>query len=805
MKFTLSWLKEHLDTDATLDEIVTKLTMIGLEVENVEDPAKKFAPFKVVEVISAVQHPNADRLRVCMVNTGEGAPIQIVCGAPNARGGMKAVLGTPGTYIPAKNITLSVGKIRGVESHGMLISGAEVEFSDDHDGIIEMPADAPIGKPFAEVLGLNDPVIEINLTPNRADCTGVGGIARDLGATGIGKYLERTPKAVPGAFPCPVNVTLDFGATPSLCPGFALRLVRGVKNGPSPEWLQKKLTAIGLRPINALVDITNFMTFDRGRPLHVFDAKKVHGNLVVRRAKPGEELLALDGKTYKLDDSICVIADNNGVESLAGIMGGELSGCDETTTDVLIESALWEPINIAQTGRKLGINSDARYRFERGVDPNFMVPGLELATQMVLDLCGGQPSDNVVVGGAHVDDRPIEFPVDEVKRLAGLDVSLTEMKRILGHLGFFVAGSGKSVKVAVPSWRADVEGKADIVEEIVRIVGVDEVPLTPFERGDAPRKPVLTTIQNRTRKAKRALAARALAEAVTWSFISKPQAELFGGGQPELALANPIASDLSDMRPSLIPGLVAALQRNVDRGIPDVGLFEVGQIFKGDQPEDQFIAAAGLRHGLSRGTGTGRSWTKDGGEADAFDAKADALATLAAAGAPMQALQIVPGGPAWLHPGRSGTIQMGPKNVFGYFGELHPRALEALKADGPIVGFEVILDRIPEPKAKPTRAKPLLEISPFQPLSRDFAFLVDRGVKADDVVRAAQNADKKLITGVTVFDIYEGKGVEPGKKSLAIAVTIQPRDKTMTDEEIDALAVKIVAEVTKRTGGVLRA
>lgn len=805
MKFTLSWLKEHLDTDATLDEIVTKLTMIGLEVENVEDPAKKFAPFKVVEVISAVQHPNADRLRVCMVNTGEGAPIQIVCGAPNARGGMKAVLGTPGTYIPAKNITLSVGKIRGVESHGMLISGAEVEFSDDHDGIIEMPADAPIGKPFAEVLGLNDPVIEINLTPNRADCTGVSGIARDLGATGIGKYLERTPKAVKGTFPCPVQVTLDFGATPSLCPGFALRLVRGVKNGPSPEWLQKRLTAIGLRPINALVDITNFMTFDRGRPLHVFDAAKVHGNLTVRRAKAGEELLALDGKTYKLDDSICVIADDRGVESLAGIMGGELSGCDETTTDVLIESALWEPINIAQTGRKLGVNSDARYRFERGVDPNFMVPGLELATQMVLDLCGGVPSDNVVVGGAHVDDRPIEFPVDEVKRLAGLDVSLTEMKRILGHLGFFVAGSGKSVKVAVPSWRAEVEGKADIVEEIVRIVGVDEVPLTPFERGDTPRKPVLTTIQNRTRKAKRALAARALAEAVTWSFISKPQAELFGGGQPELALANPIASDLSDMRPSLVPGLVAALQRNVDRGLPDVGLFEVGQIFKGDQPEDQFIAAAGLRHGLSRGTGTGRSWTKDGGEADAFDAKADALATLAAAGAPMQALQIVPGGPAWLHPGRSGTIQMGPKNVFGYFGELHPRALEALKADGPIVGFEVILDRIPEPKAKPTRAKPLLEISPFQPLSRDFAFLVDRGVKADDVVRAAQNADKKLITGVTVFDIYEGKGVEPGKKSLAIAVTIQPRDKTMTDEEIDALAAKIVADVVKRTGGVLRA
>jgi phenylalanyl-tRNA synthetase beta chain len=804
MKFTLSWLKEHLDTDEPLAAIADKLTMIGLEVEKIENPAEKYAPFKVVEVISAVQHPNADRLRVCMVNTGEGKPLQIVCGAPNARAGMKAVLGLPGTYIPAKDITLKVGKIRDVESQGMLISGAEIGFSEDHSGIIEMPADAPVGMPFAEVLGLNDPIIEINLTPNRADCTAVSGIARDLGATGIGKYLERTPKPVKGAFPCPVNVTLDFGSTPSLCPGFALRLVRGVKNGPSPEWLQKRLTAIGLRPINALVDITNFMTYDRGRPLHVFDAKKVHGNLVVRRAKDGEELLALDGKTYKLDEQVCVIADDKGVESLAGIMGGELSGCDENTTDVLIESALWDPINIAQTGRKLGINSDARYRFERSVDPNFMVPGLELATQMVLDLCGGEPSETVVVGGEPVEDRPIDFPVDEVKRLAGLDVPLIEMKRILTHLGFFVAGTGKVVKVAVPSWRADVEGKADIVEEVVRIVGVDQVPLTPFERGDGPRKAVLTPIQNRTRKAKRALAARNLAEAVTWSFISKPDAELFGGGQPELALANPIASDLSDMRPSLIPGLVAAIQRNADRGIADAGLFEVGQIFKGDRPEDQFTAAAGLRHGLSRSTGTGRFWTNDNREPDAFEAKADALAALAAAGAPMQALQIVPGGPAWFHPGRSGTIQIGPQNVLGHFGELHPRALEALKADGPIVGFEVILDRIPEPKAKPTRAKPALDISAFQPVSRDFAFIVDRSVKAADLVRAAQNVDKKLITGVTVFDVYEGKGIEPGKKSIAIAVTIQPREKTMTDAEIDALAGRIVAEVGKRTGGVLR-
>jgi len=805
MKFTLSWLKDHLDTDADLAAITDKLTMIGLEVEKVEDPAKKFEPFKVVSVISAVQHPNADRLRVCMVDTGEGAPLQIVCGAPNARGGMKAVLGLPGTYIPGKDITLKVSKVRDVESHGMLISGAEIQFSDDHDGIIEMPADAPVGKPFAEVLGLNDPVIEINLTPNRADCTGVSGIARDLGAADLGKFKENTPKPVKGTFPCPVSVTLDFGDTPSLCPGFALRLVKGVKNGPSPDWLQKRLTAIGLRPINALVDITNFLTFDRGRPLHVFDAAKVHGNLTVRRGRTGEQLLALDGRIYQIDESVCVIADEKGVESLAGIMGGEETGCSETTADVLIESALWEPLNIAQTGRRLGINSDARYRFERGVDPNFMVPGLELATQMVLEICGGTASEIVVTDQPRAEDRPIDFPVDEVKRLTGLDVSLTETKRVLGHLGFFVAGSGPVVKVAVPSWRGDVEGKADVVEEIVRIAGLDRVPATEFPRGETARKPVLTTPQIRTRKAKRALAARGMAEAVTWSFISRPKAELFGGGQPELALANPIASDLSDMRPSLLPGLVAAAQRNADRGFSDVAVFEVGQIFTGDKPEDQLIAASGVRRGLAKSTGLGRHWSGGSSAADAFDVKADALAVLSAAGAPMNALQIAAAGPAWFHPGRSGTIQIGPKNILGWFGELHPRALEALDAEGPVAAFEVILDRIPDAKAKATRAKPALELSPFQPVTRDFAFIVDSAVKAADLVRAAQNADKQLISGVTLFDVYEGKGVEPGKKSLAIAVTIQPRDRTMTDEEIDALAGRIVADVTKRTGGALRA
>ena len=586
MKFTLSWLKEHLDTDEPLEKLADKLTMIGLEVEQIEDKAKALAPFSIARVISAEQHPNADRLRVCMVDTGAkneqglGAPVQVVCGAPNARAGLISVFSPPGTFIPGKNITLGVGTIRGVESRGMLCSAAELQISEDHDGIMELPADAPIGAPYAQWAGLGDPVIEINLTPNRQDCTGVHGIARDLSAADMGKFRDPGIKPIKGEFPCPVKVTVEDA---TLCPGFALRLVRGVKNGPSPEWLQKRLTSIGLRPINALVDITNFMTYDRARPLHVFDAKKVTGNLTVRRARDGESLLALDGRTYTLDPGICVIADEHGVESLAGIMGGEASGCDENTTDVLIESALWNEINIAQTGRKLGVNSDARYRFERGVDPAFMVPGLELATKLVMELCGGTPSENVVVGNPFGEDRVIDFPLSEVKRLAGIEVPLVEMKRILGHLGFMVAGSGPVVKIAVPSWRTDVGGKADIVEEIVRIVGVDKVPMTPFERGDAPRKPVLTTIQLRTRRAKRALAARGMVEAVTWSFIAKPAAELFGGGQAELALANPIASDLSDMRPSLLPGLIAAAQANANRGSSDVALFEVGQVFRGRQ------------------------------------------------------------------------------------------------------------------------------------------------------------------------------------------------------------------------------
>jgi len=805
MKFTLAWLKEHLDTDRSLGEIADKLTMIGLEVERIDDKGKLLAPFVIARVVEARQHPNADRLRVCMVDTGDGKPIQVVCGAPNARAGMKGVFVPPGAFIPGKNMTLAVGTIRGVESRGMLVSEFELQISDKHEGIIDLPEDAPVGANYAHWAGLDDPMIEINLTPNRGDCTGVHGIARDLSAADMGRFNDPAIRAVKGEFPCPVTVTLDFGTTPSLCPAFALRLVRGVKNGPSPDWLQRRLTAIGLRPINALVDITNFVTYDRGRPLHVFDAGKVQGNLTVRRGRAGETLLALDGKTYALDDSMCVIADEAGVESLAGIMGGEKTGCSEATTDVLIESALWEPANIAHTSRKLGIHSDASYRFERGVDPAFMLPGLELATRMVCELCGGTPSQITVAGDAQPPERIIDFPLSELKRLSGLSVPLPEMRRVLERLGFFVAGQGERIKIAVPSWRADVHGKVDIVEEVVRIVGVDRVPSTPFDRGETPRKPVLTPIQLRTRKAKRALAARNLVEAVTWSFVDKKQAELFGGGMPELALANPVAADLSDMRPSLIPALIAAAQKNADRGFADVGLFEVGQIFRGDRPADQLTAAAGVRRALAKPSGLGRHWSKRDGDVDAFDAKADAMAVLVAAGAPAQALQIAPGGPAWFHPGRSGTIQIGPQNILGHFGELHPSALEALKADGPVVAFEVILERIPEPKAKATRAKPALDLSPLQPVRRDFAFVVERNVKAADVVRAAAGVDRKLISSVNVFDVYEGPGIEPGKKSLAIEVTLQPRERTMTDAEIEALAAKIVAEVGKRVGGVLRA
>ncbi|RWO92847.1 phenylalanine--tRNA ligase subunit beta [Mesorhizobium sp.] len=801
MKFTLSWLKDHLETDASLNEIVERLTSIGLEVEHVDDRSS-LKPFVIAKVLAAVQHPDADRLRVLTVDTGDGkAPVQVVCGAPNARAGLIGAFAAPGTFIPGIDVTLTVGKIRGVESHGMMCSERELELSEEHDGIIDLPADAPVGTSFAAYAHLDDPVIEINLTPNRPDATSVYGIARDLAASGLGRLVGGAIMPHAGSGMCPVKVTIE---APELCPGFALRLVKGVNNGPSPKWLQQRLIAIGLRPISALVDITNFVTFDRGRPLHVFDANKVAGNLTVRRARDGEKVLALDGREYTLTPDMCVIADQDGVESIAGIMGGEHSGCDENTTDVLIESALWDPITTARTGRTLGIISDARYRFERGVDPEFMVPGVELATKLVLDFCGGTPTETEVVGYAGHTPKIVSFPLSEVSRLTGTEVPMEESLAILSRLGFKPEGAGDVVNVAVPSWRPDVDGKADLVEEVMRIHGVDNIAPQPLGAHDAVNAKILTVLQVRTRAAKRALAVRGMMEAVTWSFIPAKHAELFGGGQSALKLANPIAADMSDMRPSLLPGLIAAAQRNADKGIGDVALFEVSGTYEGDAADQQRRVAAGVRRGTAKLEGSGRHWAGNAGPVGVFDAKADAIAALEACGAPVERLQIEAGGPAWYHPGRSGTIKLGPKVILGTFGEFHPKTLEELDVSGPLCGFEVFIDAVPEPKAKPTRTKPRLELSAFQAVKRDFAFVVDKAVEAGTLTRAALAADRKLITNVSVFDVFEGASLGAAKKSIAIEVSIQPVERTLTDEDFEALAKRIVENVHKQTGGVLR-
>ncbi|MCF1462373.1 phenylalanine--tRNA ligase subunit beta [Agrobacterium vitis] len=807
MKFTLSWLKDHLDTDATLDQVCERLTAIGLEVEDVDDKAA-YKPFVIAKILSAEKHPSADRLKVLSVDAGDGKPVQVVCGAPNARAGLIGAFGRPGMYVPGLDVTLAVGNIRGVESHGMMCSEKELNMSDNHDGIIDLPDDAPVGTSFAAYAGIDDPVIEINLTPNRPDCTSIFGIARDLAASGLGTLKQpKAPSfAVEGETSVEVKLELDDA---KLCPGFAYRLVHGVKNGPSPVWMQKRLIAIGLRPISALVDVTNYMTFDQGRPMHVFDADKVKGVLTVRRAKDGEEILALDTRTYKLTPNTVVIADDNGVESIGGIMGGEHSGCDENTSNVLIESALWDPINIAKSGRSLGIITDARYRFERGVDPDYMVPGLERTTELVLEMCGGKAASAKVVGYQGHTKKVVDFPFSEVKRLTGLNVSTDESRTILTGLGFEVSGEGETVKVAVPSWRPDVDGKADLVEEVMRMHGVDKITPEPLPSMGAVNTKILTTLQIRTRTAKRALASRGMMEAVTWSFISAEQAALFGGGKPELKLVNPIAADMSDMRPSLLPGLLTAAQRNADRGFGDVAIFEVSGTYEGDTPEGQRRVAGGVRRGTASLAGAGRMWsnaTKGGGKpVDVYDAKADALAVLEACGLPMGNVQIEQGGPEWYHPGRSGTIKMGPKVVLGYFGEFHPKTLAALDVSGALCGFEIYLDAMQEPKKKATRTKPALDLSPLQMVKRDFAFVVEKQVEAGAIIKAATSADRKLITGVNVFDVFEGASVGEGKKSVAIEVLIQPSDKTLTDEDFDALTKKIVGNVEKTTGGALRA
>lgn len=794
MKFTLSWLKDYLDTTATLEQIVDGLVGVGLEVEQVEDKTKLLAPFKVAYVIEAVKHPNADKLRLCKVETDTGI-YQVVCGAPNARSGMKGIVALPGAFIPGTGITLEKGVIRGQESQGMLCSERELLISQEHDGIIDLKGDWPIGTSAVKALGLDDPMIYVKVTANRPDALGIYGIARDLAAKGLGKLKPLNAKPIAGTFDSPIKVSLEFEDTKP-CPLFVGRYFKGVKNGPSPEWLQRRLKAIGLRPISTLVDITNYITFAYGRPLHVFDADKVTGNIRARMAREGEEVAALDGKTYTLTAEMTVIADDSSAEGVAGIIGGEHSGCSETTTNVFLEAAYFDPLRTAATGRKLGVISDARYRFERGVDPAFTQVGAEIATQMILELCGGAASHLVIAGKAPLKPRTYSLRATRVKTLAGLDLPLAEQRRILLDLGFGVKETPAGLECAPPSWRPDVHDETDLVEEVCRIHGLENIPFAAMERSHPIAMPVLNPLQKRMLASRRNLASRGFNEAVTWSFIPEAHAKLFGGGQAELKLANAISSELTDMRPSLLPNLIAAAGRNMKRGFADLSLSEVGHVYAGDRPQDETLRAAGLR----RGQAISRNWQGGARPVDAYDAKADALAVLEAAGAATSSLQAVAGAPAWYHPGRSGTIQMGPQNKLATFGEIHPRVLAAMDVKGPLVAFEVVLNAIPVPKAKnATRAA--LNASDLLPVSRDFAFVIDDGVEADKLIKAAKGADKALISDAVVFDVFKLDGV---KKSYAIEVTLQPRDKTLTDEDIEAVSQKIIAAVQKATGGTLR-
>ncbi|MFC3085321.1 phenylalanine--tRNA ligase subunit beta [Tabrizicola soli] len=805
MKFTLSWLKDHLETEAGTEALAEALTDLGLEVEGIEDPAAALGPFRICRVIEAVQHPNADRLRVCRVETypegpgGRTEEVQVVCGAPNARTGLVGVFAPPGTHVPGTGVDLKPGNIRGVDSNGMLCSERELMLSDNHDGIIELPADAPLGVRYIDWKGVNDPVVEIKVTPNRPDALGIHGIARDLAARGLGKLKPVTVTPVEGKFPTPIAVHIDAGLKAKGCPHFAGRLIRGVTNGPSPDWMQARLKAIGLRPISALVDITNYFTFGLNRPLHVFDAAKVRGDLHIRPAREGETLLALDGKTYTLTPGQMVIADDHGPESLAGIMGGETSGCTPETTDVFLESAWWDPITIAATGRALKINSDARYRFERGVDPAFTLPGLELATQMVLDLCGGE-AGTVVQDGAPIDPtRSYRLDPARVVSLVGMEIPEASQRATLEALGFVLDGND----VTPPSWRPDILGDADLVEEVARIASLTKLQGAPMARTQpgVPR-PILTPLQVRERTARRTIAALGYNECVTYSFIDARAAALFGGGTDAVRVENPISSEMTHLRPDLLPGLLAAAARNQARGFMDLALFEIGPAFHGGEPGEQHLQAAGLLVGAAAGRDPHGSRRM----IDVFDAKADAEAVLAALGAPAR-VQISRKVAQWWHPGRSGVIGLGP-NAMATFGEVHPRVLQAMEVKGPAVAFTVLVANIPAPKVK-TPTRPALAISDLQAVERDFAFVVDARVEALTAVNAAQGADKALIESVRVFDQFAGEKAEAqmgsGKKSIALTVRLQPQDKTLTEAEIEAVSAKIIEKVTKATGGSLRA
>ena len=799
MKFTLAWLKDHLETHASLEEISERLTMLGLEVEEIDDPAADMEAFQTARVVEANPHPDADRLKVCLVDTGSET-VQVVCGAPNARTGLKGVFAPAGSYVPGTGLHLKKSKIRGVESNGMLLSERELGLSDEHSGIIDLPEDTPVGQPAAAILGLDQPVVELAITPNRGDCLGIRGIARDLAAAGLGTLKPMDIEPVTGQFESPVRWLRDLpDAHGDACPMVVGRAFRGVQNRPSPQWLQDRLKAIGLRPISALVDITNYITFDLGRPLHVFDLAKIDGDLTMRFARPGESMAALDGRTYELEDGMTVIADNAGPQAIGGIMGGEPSGCTEETTDLFLEVALFDPIRTALTGRKLGILSDARYRFERGVDPESALWGAEVAAHMILDFCGGEASELTIAGEMPDWTRSASLRPDRLRSFGGADVPRDEAKTILNRLGFETEEDGDRIAVSIPSWRPDVEGEHCLVEEVLRVHGFDNIAAVSLPRETALPQPALNAIQRRAALVRRQLAGRGMLEAVTYSFMPGAMAELFGDVPDSLRIANPISADLDVMRPSILANLAAAAKTNADRGYPDAALFEIGPAWHDDTPEGQLLVAAGLRHGEA----TPRNWTGDMRPVDLFDAKADALAALSALGAPVANLQVEAAAVGHYHPGRSGVMRLGP-TVLAQFGELHPSVLRALDIDGVVVGFEVYLERIPAPKKGAGPVRPALDASAFQPVHRDFAFVVDAEQAADDVARAARAAEKSLITGVAVFDVFEGAALGEGRKSVAISVTLQPREATLTEAEIDAVAAKIVANVEKRTGGTLR-
>ena len=796
MKFTLSWLKAHLDTTATVDEICEALTDLGLEVEGVENPSEKLKAFTLGYVKHAEKHPDADKLRVCKVDTDEGE-LQIICGAPNAREGITVVVAKPGVYVPGIDTTIGVGKIRGIDSYGMMASERELELSEEHDGIIELPS-GEVGERFIDWLAKNDPskvdtTIEIAITPNRPDALGVRGIARDLAARGLGKLKPREVTPVEASFQSDLTVSIDDDTLDG-APVFMARLIKGVKNGPSPEWLQDLLRAIGLRPISFLVDVTNFFTYDRNRPLHVFDADKVAGNLRVHRAKGGEQIVALDDKTYTLQPGQMVISDDNGVQSIAGIMGGADTGCTEDTVNVFVESAYWDPVQIAYTGRALKINSDARYRFERGIDPAFTPEGLEHAVRMIVDNAGGEASSVVVAGKVPDVSRAYKLDAKRVISLVGMDIPESTQRQTLTALGFRLEGD----MAHVPSWRPDVLGEADLVEEVARIASLTKLVGKPLPRVAGVPKPILTTLQSRQQMAKRTTAALGYNECVTYSFIDREAAAMFGGGDDATVLQNPISADLSHMRPGLLPGLLRAAARNQARGFADMALFEVGHAFQGGEPGEQHVQIAGIligRTGPKDVHGTSRA-------VDVFDAKADAEAVLAAIGAPAK-VQILRGAEGWWHPGRHGKICLGPKKVMGVFGELHPKILRDMDIKGPAVAFVLYPQEIPEPKNKVT-ARLALVATDLQAVERDFAFVVDADVEALTLVNAAAGADKALIADVRVFDEFIGGSLGEGKKSLAITVRLQPTDATLKDKDIEAVAANIVAKVTKATGGVLR-